>query len=208
MLLFCDFKGSDGLGICTLRVSVAPSGCEAVRVCLLLQQSWEGRIATGKGVYHIAAGRHFSFSGYLPSAAGAWAASVRFSTAVWVYVHTGVSSQSVRMQEWGALSHLKSFFRNRKGGEKKILFLSDCLELLLVGARLQLQMCWTQCQLSWQMQYLCCCPQYLFQTAWAIKCSGCKTESGSRACRCWQSLRFVFLTYIRTDCCNEGTKWF
>lgn len=69
MLLFCDFKESDGLGICTLRVSVAPSGCEAVRVCLLLQQSWEGRIATGKGVYHIAAGRHFSFSGYLPSAA-------------------------------------------------------------------------------------------------------------------------------------------
>lgn len=116
------------------------------------------------------------------------------------------------MQERGALSHLKrlslSFFKNRKGGGKKILFLSGCLELLLVGARLQLQMCWKQCQLSWQIQYLCCCPQYLFQTAWAIKCSSCKIERESRACRCFQSLGFVFLTYLHTDCCNEGTKWF
>lgn len=40
-----------------------------------------------------------------------------------MHVHVEVSSQSVRTQERGALSHLKrlslSFFKNRKGGGKK-----------------------------------------------------------------------------------------
>lgn len=144
--------------------------------------------------------------------AGTRAAAVRFFTVVWVHVHIEVSSQPVRMQEWGALGHLKrlslSFFKNRKGGEKKNIVPKWLLGITSGRARLQLQMCWKQCQLSWQIQRLCCCPQYLFQTAWAIKCSGCKIGSRSRACRCWQSLGFVFLTYIHTDCCNEGTKWF
>lgn len=40
-----------------------------------------------------------------------------------------------------AESSEETFVKNRKGGGEKMLFLRGCLELLLVGTRLQLQMC-------------------------------------------------------------------
>lgn len=64
MLLFCDFNESDGLGICTesLCSSFWLSSSQGFPGAAAVLGRWEvSGIAMGKGVYHIAAGKHFSF---------------------------------------------------------------------------------------------------------------------------------------------------
>lgn len=101
----------------------------------MLQQSWEGGMLMGlhykKELPHCCRKTLFLLKLLTRCCRRDWedptypAAAVRFPTAVWVHMDTEVSSQSVRMQEWGAPSHLKrlslSFFKNRKGEEKKII---------------------------------------------------------------------------------------
>lgn len=176
MLLFLDLNESDGLGICSLTSSAAPSGwhwhllggavaprrwdANVVVMGKRFTRSLQQNILLSEIVYQVSQQRWrrpYSSSGDMGDSCCIFK--------LWVGGHTFGWGQ-----QRGALSHLERLWVSLKieREREKNIVLKWLLGIASGRGRLQLQMCWMLHQLSWSIQYLCCCPQYLFQTAWAI----------------------------------------